>query len=155
MFNNRIQTMKGKASHVCQVGKRDKYRIVAAKEKKRAQEAQDKVVGKRPGRVGTSGRAKKRKIAPLSMALSDSEADGSPQGASEISDVRAEEEAEDASNNNDDNTKEVNSPHSALYPHLKRSLHSEHSLHFEEAFTTLSRNIPQSCKLPIMEFIEM
>ncbi|GJW22612.1 hypothetical protein Tco_0033234 [Tanacetum coccineum] len=100
---------------------RGDQRIVAAKEKKRAQEAQDKVAGKRPGRVGTSGRAKKRKIAPLRPgSYHVLKLTGSPQ------------EAEDASNNNDDNTKEVNSPHSALYPHLKCSLHSEHSLHFED-----------------------
>ncbi|GJW97733.1 hypothetical protein Tco_0179541 [Tanacetum coccineum] len=91
-------------------------------------EAKDKTVGKRPGHVGTSGRTKKRKITPLSMALSESEAKGSSQGdygtfhfVTRIntfnpvntdaearggnqalqSDGRVEEEAVDASNNNE------------------------------------------------------
>ncbi|GJU75980.1 hypothetical protein Tco_1273050 [Tanacetum coccineum] len=123
------------------------------------QEAQDKAAGKRHGRVGTSGHTKKRKTAPLSMGLSEFEADGSLQGDSgtihSVTPIntfnpvntnaeaegsnqalqyngRVKEKAADASNNNDNNTEEVNSPHSASSPHSKRSLHSEHSLHSEE-----------------------
>ncbi|GKB70283.1 hypothetical protein Tco_0931695 [Tanacetum coccineum] len=84
-------------------------RILAAKEKKKAQDAQDKAAGKRPRRAGTFSRTKKRKTIPLSMALSEFEAD----------------EAFDASHNNNNNTKEVNSLHSAYSPHLEHSLHSE------------------------------
>nr|GEU46922.1 hypothetical protein [Tanacetum cinerariifolium] len=43
-----------------------------------------------------------------------------------------EEEVVDASNNNDINNEEVNSPHSVSSPYSEHSLHLEHSLHSEE-----------------------
>ncbi|GJU88906.1 hypothetical protein Tco_1301329 [Tanacetum coccineum] len=50
-------------------------RVLAGKRK--AQAAKDRAVGKRAATEGTSRRTKKKKTAPLSFALSDSEADGS------------------------------------------------------------------------------
>ncbi|GJU56167.1 hypothetical protein Tco_1229881 [Tanacetum coccineum] len=72
------------------------------------EEAKDKTIGKRPGHVGTSGRTKKRKIAPLSMALSESEAKGSPGRNQALqSDGRVEEQVVDASNNNETILKKI------------------------------------------------
>nr|GFA93020.1 hypothetical protein [Tanacetum cinerariifolium] len=72
-----------KSDYQREVERRDEW-ILAAKEKKRAQKPQDKAVGKRPGRAGTSGRTKKRKIIPLSIALPESEADGSLEDGSGV-----------------------------------------------------------------------
>nr|GEY13441.1 hypothetical protein [Tanacetum cinerariifolium] len=107
---------------------RGDQRIIAAKEKNRAQEAQDKAARKRPGRAEAFGHTKKRKIAPLSMALSESEADSSLQGDSgtfhsvtlinTFNPVNTDAEAEGSNQ--------------TLQYDGQRSLHSEHSLHSEE-----------------------
>ncbi|GKG55040.1 hypothetical protein Tco_0563027, partial [Tanacetum coccineum] len=55
-------------------------RVLAAKWK--AQAAKDRAVGKRAATEGASQHPKKKKIAPLSFALSDSEADGSNRSGS-------------------------------------------------------------------------
>ncbi|GKC16114.1 hypothetical protein Tco_1012896, partial [Tanacetum coccineum] len=56
-------------------------RVLAAKRK--AQAAKDRAVGKRVATEGASHRLKKKKIAPLSFALSDSEADRSNRSGSD------------------------------------------------------------------------
>nr|GEU64782.1 hypothetical protein [Tanacetum cinerariifolium] len=55
-------------------------RVLAAKRK--AQAAKDRVAEKRAATEGASQRPKKKKTSPLSFALSDSEADGSPRSGS-------------------------------------------------------------------------
>nr|GEY14781.1 hypothetical protein [Tanacetum cinerariifolium] len=60
----------------------------------------------------------------------DAEARGSNQALQ--SDGHVEEEAVDVFNNNENNNKEVNYPHSITSPHSKYSSHLEHSLHSKE-----------------------
>ncbi|GJW26922.1 hypothetical protein Tco_0040733 [Tanacetum coccineum] len=122
----------------------------------RAQEAKDRAASKRPTPRGPSCWTKKKKTAPMSVGLSESNSDGSPQSGSGTvhsasplntvipgniyvksggsnqalqSSTHVEEETDNVSNNNNDDDNEVNSPHSASPPHSEQSPHSKHYLH--------------------------
>ncbi|GJT74897.1 DNA-directed DNA polymerase [Tanacetum coccineum] len=101
--------------------KHEDERVLAAKRK--AQEAKERAASKRPALGGPSHRTKKKKkTAPISMALSNN------------LDLQSSEHVEEEvgnTSNNDDNDDEVNYPYFASSLRFKVSLHSEHSLHSE------------------------
>nr|GEX46874.1 hypothetical protein [Tanacetum cinerariifolium] len=70
-----VRVGKGTALAANEVVEYENDRVLSAKRK--AQAAKDRVVEKRATTEGASHRLKKKKTAPLSIALSDSEADGS------------------------------------------------------------------------------
>ncbi|GJT57890.1 hypothetical protein Tco_0992944 [Tanacetum coccineum] len=137
-------------------------RVLVAQRK--AQAAKDKAAGKRSAAEGTSRRTKKKKIVPMSFALSESELDdstrsgsGTHHSASPLNTIIPNDTEPTAVGNilvlesvnrlkvdtehdldNVGNDVETNSPHSASLLHSEQSLSSQHFVHSDEDTRTRS-----------------
>nr|GFD06246.1 hypothetical protein [Tanacetum cinerariifolium] len=143
-----VRVGKGTALAANEVVEYENDRVLSAKRK--AQAAKDRVVEKRATTEGASHRLKKKKTAPLSIALSDSEADGSNRSgfgtyhfASPLNTIIPNEfelttegddlilesanRVEEDTSHNLDNMKDTTEVNSSLSEHSPRSQHSNPS----------------------------